>query len=266
MIPNQMPLTQTIAPADQEEDEDVALSRVIDQHPIVIPDSQPIISENPPPSPLAGNHEVYPRVQFRVGKRDWANLETLAEYLTNLKDQTDLLNEFLKRKKNPETDTRIDLRKLDENVITRKFLALERALWKSNRHGHLFLNKEPPLPTGIRFSGAGNNFRPVIHLRGGNSYLAIMATAVVLYCRPTKCQTLISGRPCNRRHRSVYDFVEYHAGYSVNDIHISHVCQHPLCLNREHLIFEPAGVNLKRNNCRIECGCGARPPCFTSID
>jgi hypothetical protein len=159
------------------------------------------------------------------------------------------------------------LRKIDGSELIRKFNALEKSLWRSPRHSHLFLNKYD-LPPGIRCSGSGNNYRPVINLRDkqGEMLNNFMATGLVLFCRPTKCQTLISGRPCNRRHRTVYDFVEHHPGHSVNDVHISHVCQHPLCLNRKHLIFEAAAVNLKRNNCRIECSCGARPPCFTSID
>jgi hypothetical protein len=87
-----------------QEIEDVVLERIINQHPVVVPDSQPMVTENPPPSPPPADHYIYPRVQFRVGKRDWQNMEILADHLTTLKDHIDILNEFLNRKKNPETN------------------------------------------------------------------------------------------------------------------------------------------------------------------
>jgi len=145
------------------------------------------------------------------------------------------------------------------------FLSMEKILWISPLHDHLFLTEE--LPKGIMVSKHNNGGRPMASIRSGTGdNTIVMATAVVLFCRPTKCQTTIGGRPCNRRHRTVYDFVEHHTGQCVNDVHISHICHHHLCLQRKHLIFEPAAVNLRRNSCRIECSCGARPPCFTSFD
>jgi len=54
------------------------------------------------------------------------NLETLAEHLTALKNHIDILNEFLNRKKKIEKATRIDLRKIDEAELIRKYLGLEK--------------------------------------------------------------------------------------------------------------------------------------------
>jgi hypothetical protein len=62
------------------------VERILEEHPWVIPDSQPLM-DKPPASPPVSNREVYPRVQFRVGKKDWKKIETLAENLTGLKSR-----------------------------------------------------------------------------------------------------------------------------------------------------------------------------------
>jgi len=117
------------------------LQRIVDQEPVVIPDSQPLY-EVRPPSPSPAEHLVFPRFQFRVGKRDWAN-----ELLIDLKDHIDTFSQFLERKKNPEVNNRINLRDFPENDIIRKFIDLEKILWKSKRNEYLFLPEK--LPPGV---------------------------------------------------------------------------------------------------------------------
>jgi len=163
---------------------------------------------------------------------------------------------FWKEKKNPDTSTRINLRNFPENNLIRRFVDLEKKLWQSPRHHHKFL--PTIIPRGVSVSNNGG--RPQIYIE---EQVHIYVTALVLFCSPTKCRTLIFGRPCNRRHRTPYDYVEFHP---VNDIHISHLCHHSLCLNRKHLIFETCRVNLRRNNCRVECCCNSEPKCFTETD
>jgi len=78
---------------------DIELERILDQEPLVIPDSQPLVPIERPPSPPPADHMVYPRVQFRVGKKDWSKLQLLADHLTDLKDHIEFLNEFLDERK-----------------------------------------------------------------------------------------------------------------------------------------------------------------------
>jgi len=70
------------------------------------------------------------------------------------------LMNFLIEKKNPEPTTRTDLSKFPEQLIMAKFMDMEKILWKSPRHDHLFLPQE--LPKGILLSGNGG--RPIISI------------------------------------------------------------------------------------------------------
>jgi len=80
--------TQIELPSDNEGD------------PVVIPDFQPLF-QNPPKSPPAAEHLVVKTTLYRVGKRDWQDLETLSAYLNNLKSQIAVFNliNFWKEKK-----------------------------------------------------------------------------------------------------------------------------------------------------------------------
>lgn len=64
----------------------------------------------------------------------------------------------------------------------------------------------------------------------------------------------------------VYTYEQYYNGLNkaygddIQDYHVSHLCHHWWCCNPEHLIYEPAFVNIARKECRLnrgKCSCKA---------
>jgi len=83
------------------------------------------------------------------------------------------------------------------------------------------------------------------------------------YYSSRRCGMILEhGRRCDLHHKTVHSFCQVHTEFTPRDVHLSHICHHAPCVNPEHLLLEPATVNLKRNNCRRECICGALPKCF----
>jgi len=224
--------------------------------------TSPISVPTLPERPRTPDHlESYPRVQFRVGKKDWAMLVRLSKSLNELQTDIRAFNEFLHRKQNPETNDRIDLAKVNQQDLRERFDSIEENSEETIRHSHTVLRE--PLPRG--FSDYNNGRRPQVYVRHleSTNTICFAATAVVLYYKPTKCYTVGSdGKFCLKRHRTVYEFCDAHPGLRTNEIHISHLCHSASCLNAHHLIFEHSSVNIRRNACRRECCCGGSPKCY----
>jgi len=209
------------------------------------------------PEPL----DTYPRVQFRVGKKDWQMLIRLSKSLNTLQSDVLAFNEFLHRKQHPETNERIDLAQLNQQDLRRVFDVIEDNSDQTQRHNHTVIRE--PFPRGVTDNNSGN--RPYVWVRHSvsNETITFAATAVILYYKPTKCFTLgTNAKFCLKRHRTVYEFCQEHPQYRPNEIHISHLCHSPTCVNWCHLIFEHSSVNLRRNTCRRDCCCGGSPNCY----
>src|SRR5690606_30654604 len=115
---------------------------------------------------------------------------------------------------------------------------------------HIFIDVD--LPSG--FSYSRNGHRPTCKINwseGNRKNREITATMLILYFKPTRCNMMTNGNICSKRHKTHYEFCEHHPEYSPNDVHISHLCHHSECLNRNHLLFEPDVINSRRNVCRL---------------
>jgi len=203
------------------------------------------------------------RVQFRVGKRDFENLIRLSERLNDLHEDIRFLNEFIGRKKFPEVNERVNLAEVDQYDLQILYQSIEDNLFQTERHNHSIIKE--PFPAGVSMNAVKRPSAIVKHPDGRRSNIAV--TALVKYFHPTQCYMANDNQQlCLKRHRTVYEFCQEHRQYRPHEIHISHLCHCPNCVYWKHIIFEPQGTNLRRNNCRRDCVCGGIPECYTEMN
>jgi len=254
-----------ISPMDyQQLGQDFEMDTHVTPLPSELPWSTTPISVEPPipdRTPTPEHLDSYPRVQFRVGKKDWEMLIRLSKSLNTLQSDVRAFNEFLHRKQHPETMDRIDLDKINQQDLRHMFDAIEDGSVETIRHNHTILRE--PFPRGISDNNTGRRPHVWVRYAESNESICFAATAVILYYKPTKCFTTgADGKFCLKRHRTVYEFCEEHPQFRPTEVHISHLCHSPTCLNWRHLIFEHSSVNLRRNTCRRDCCCGGSPNCY----
>jgi len=131
-------------------------------------------------SPSQADVETYKRVQYRIGSRDWKNLEKLSERLDNLKGDITFLHSFIEKKKNPCKSKRVNLADLDQEELKTKLDLMEKSCWSSTRHGHVFLSD----PISKPFFRTGNGGRPAVYIKKHkHNTFSIILTSLVVYFR-----------------------------------------------------------------------------------
>jgi len=201
-----------------------------------------------------------PQVQFRIGKNHWEMLCSLNIKLRELDVLSEEFHKFIRQKSNPKEDYRVNLAEIDEESLRKLNQCLFDRLCQTGNFDHLAYVGELP-PRACR-NPDNRLYLPVTDLNGVGHRVG--ATAVILYFNPVPCYEQDElGRYCGKPHRTVFEYSKSHPNYKPGDLHISHLCHWAPCLNRTHLLIEPAIKNLIRNQCRRECSCGNAPQCFT---
>jgi len=242
--------------------EDKALLRLLDGSQQSLPPntSEPVDEpvENPTTPPPESQDRPM-KIQYRLGKKDWEMLVGLNFRLNALVSEFEAFNEFIHRKQFPELNERVNLADFDKHALKSTFeIMLDNAAYtRTNRHLLLKL----PLPPRFNMTNAKRINVTIKHQSGKTAN--VVCSSVVIYFKPSKCYNMNpDGSVCIMRHRTVQEFCDEHPEVATQQVHVSHLCHYPTCLNWKHLVLETSKVNLHRNKCRRDCNCGGFPRCF----
>jgi len=187
-------------------------------------------------------------------------LMRLKGVMNEMVEVVDEFNQFILRKDVPQLAQKINLGCFDIVEMQKLAnIANDHLIVTQNHNHHVFIGRNPP-----KFNSGDRSGRVVTYLTypETKTRVSIQYTAVVYFLNPAKCKTPRNNKTCDKRHRTVYEFVEDHPECSVHNVHISHLCHFASCFNPRHLIIETSVVNFNRNRCRRNCTCGGVPQCF----